>query len=175
MDFLQLCADRYSVRSFADTPIPDEVLNQILEAGRLAPTAMNLQPQRIFVIRSEEALEKMRTVKKCYGANTVLMVCGDTEVACNRPKVDHCMAEMDCTIATTQMMLAAKALGVGSCWINAPAALSDDPDMRALLASAGLGENERICASLALGYPEGELPSGRMERTGNQITWVTGT
>ena len=54
MDFLQLCADRYSVRSFADTPIPDEVLNQILEAGRLAPTAMNFQPQRVFVIRSED-------------------------------------------------------------------------------------------------------------------------
>ena len=50
MDFLKLCADRYSVRSFSDTPIPDDVLNQILEAGRLAPTAMNLQPQRIFVI-----------------------------------------------------------------------------------------------------------------------------
>ena len=55
MDFLKLCADRYSLRSFADTPIPDEALTQILEAGRLAPTAMNLQPQRIFVIRSEEA------------------------------------------------------------------------------------------------------------------------
>ena len=46
MDFLQLCAERYSARSFTEAPIPDEVLNRILEAGRLAPTAMNLQPQR---------------------------------------------------------------------------------------------------------------------------------
>ena len=146
MDFLKLCADRYSVRSFADTPIPDEVLNQILEAGRLAPTAMNFQPQRVFVIRSAEALEKMRTVKKCYGANTVLMVCGDTEVACNRPKVDHCMAEMDCTIATTQMMLAAKSLGVGSCWICA----FDVPAMHAVF---DLPDNLTPYVLLALGYP----------------------
>ena len=76
MNFLQLCADRYSVRSFAPGPIPDEILDQILEAGRLAPTAMNLQPQRIYVLRSEDALCRLRAVKKCYGADTVLLICG---------------------------------------------------------------------------------------------------
>ena len=155
MDFLKLCADRYSVRSFSDTPIPDEVLNQILEAGRLAPTAMNFQPQRIFVIRSEEALTKMRAVKKCYGAGTVLMVCGDTEVACNRPKVDHSMAEMDCAIVTTQMMLAATALGVGSCWICAF-------DVPAMAKAFDLPENLTPVVLLALGYPaEDAQPSPR--------------
>ena len=155
MDFLKLCADRYSVRSFADTPIPDGVLAEILEAGRLAPTAMNLQPQRIFVIRSEEALTKMRAVKKCYGAGTVLMVCGDTEVACNRPKVDHSMAEMDCAIVTTQMMLAATALGVGSCWICAF-------DVPAMAKAFDLPENLTPFVLLALGYPaEDASPSPR--------------
>ena len=146
MDFLALCAERYSVRSFSDAPIPDEVLAQILEAGRLAPTAMNFQPQRIFVIRSEEALAKMRAVKRCYGAGTVLMICGDTEVACNRPKVDHCMAEMDCTIATTQMMLAAWSLGVGSCWICAF-------DVPAMAKAFDLPDNLTPYILLALGYP----------------------
>ena len=84
--------------------------------------------------------------KKCYGANTVLMVCGDTEVACNRPKVDHCMAEMDCAIATTQMMLAAKSLGVGSCWICA----FDVPAMHAVF---DLPDNLTPYILLALGYP----------------------
>ena len=155
MDFLKLCADRYSVRSFADTPIPDDILNQILEAGRLAPTAMNFQPQRIFVIKSEEALAKMRAVKRCYGAGTVLMVCGDTEVACNRPKVDHCMAEMDCTIATTQMMLAAWSLGVGSCWICAF-------DVPAMAKAFDLPDNLTPYVLLALGYPsETAEPSPR--------------
>ena len=146
MDFLQLCAERYSARSFTEAPIPDEVLNRILEAGRLAPTAMNFQPQRVFVIRSEEALATMRTVKKCYGANTVLMVCGDTEVACNRPKVDHCMAEMDCAIVTTQMMLAAQELGIGSCWICAF-------DVPAMAKAFDLPENLTPYVLLALGYP----------------------
>ena len=146
MDFLKLCAERYSVRSFADTPIPDDILHQILEAGRLAPTAMNLQPQRIFVIRSEEALAKMRAVKKCYGVNTVLMVCGDTEVACNRPKVDHCMAEMDCAIVTTQMMLQAQELGLGTCWVCwFDTALTKQ--------TFGIPENEEVFALLPLGYP----------------------
>ena len=155
MDFLKLCADRYSVRSFSDTPIPDEVLNRILEAGRLAPTAMNLQPQRIFVIRSEEALAKMRTVKKCYGAGTVLMICGDTEVACNRPKVDHCMAEMDCTIVTTQMMLEAQSQGVGSCWICAF-------DVPAMAKVFDLPANLTPYILLALGYPaEDSVPNPR--------------
>lgn len=153
MNFLNLCADRYSVRSFSDTPIPDEVLNQILEAGRLAPTAMNLQPQRIFAIRSEEALAKMHTVKKCYGASTVLMVCGDTEVACNRPIVDHSMAEMDCTIATTQMMLAAQSLGVGSCWICAF-------DVPAMAKAFDLPENLTPYILLALGYPSEDCEPG---------------
>ena len=146
MDFLKLCEERYSLRSFADTPIPDDVLNQILEAGRIAPSAMNLQPQRVFVIRSEEALAKMRTVKKCYGANTVLMICGDTDIACNRPIVDHSMAEMDCTIATTQMMLAAQSLGVGSCWICAF-------DVPAMAAAFDLPSNLTPYILLALGYP----------------------
>lgn len=155
MDFLKLCADRYSVRSFSDALIPDEVLSQILEAGRLAPTAMNFQPQRVFVIRSEEALAKMRTVKKCYGANTVLMICGDTEIACNRPKVDHCLAEMDCTIVTTQMMLAAQALGVGSCWICAF-------DVPAMAKVFDLPENLTPYILLALGHPSEDCePSPR--------------
>ena len=155
MDFLKLCADRYSVRSFSDTPIPEEVLNRILEAGRLAPTAMNLQPQRIFVIRSEEALAKMRTVKKCYGAGTVLMICGDTEVACNRPKVDHCMAEMDCAIVTTQMMLDAQSQGVGSCWICAF-------DVPAMAKVFDLPANLTPYILLALGYPaEDSVPNPR--------------
>ena len=153
MDLLKLCAERYSLRSFADTPIPDDILNRILEAGRLSPTAMNLQPQRVFVIRSEEALAKMRTVKKCYGANTVLMICGDTEAACNRPIVDHCMAEMDCTIATTQMMLTAQSLGVGSCWICAF-------DVPAMAAVFDLPANLTPYILLALGYPSDTAEPG---------------
>lgn len=155
MDFLKLCAQRYSLRSFAGTPVPPEILESILEAGRLAPTAMNLQPQRILVLRSPEALAKLHGVKKCYGAGTVLLICGDTQVACDRPMVDHSMAEMDCSIVATHMMLAAQALGVGSCWICAF-------DVPAMKQAFELPEGLTPYLLLALGYPTSEAaPSPR--------------
>ena len=133
MEFSELAASRYSVRSFSDKPVPEELLNQVLEAGRLAPTAMNIQPQRIFVIRSQEAMDKLFSVRTCYGAPVVLMVCGDTDIACNRPKVDHCLAEMDASIVATHMMLQAAELGLGTCWMCAfdPKALSAAFDLPA--------------------------------------------
>ena len=68
-------------------------------------------------------------------------------------------------------MLAACAMGVGSCWINQPYHLDGDPDLRALLAPMGLTQEERICCSLALGLPEGPLFPGRKEHAGNQVIW----
>lgn len=62
MDFTELAAKRYSVRNYADRPVEPEKIQAVLEAGRLAPTAKNLQPQRIRVIQSPEALAKIREV-----------------------------------------------------------------------------------------------------------------
>jgi len=62
MDILELLKNRYSVRDFAPEQVPEELLSKILEAGRIAPTAKNQQPQRVYVLQSEEALEKIRAV-----------------------------------------------------------------------------------------------------------------
>ena len=62
MKFSQLAAQRYSVRRFDSRPVEQAVLDQILETGRLAPTAKNLQPQRIYVVRSEVLLAKLRAI-----------------------------------------------------------------------------------------------------------------
>ncbi len=155
MNFLELAAARYSCRSFSDTPVPADVLDAILEAGRLAPTAMNRQPQRIYVIQSPAALEKLTAVRKIYGAPVALLVCADTEVACNRPIVDHNLGEMDATIAATHMMLAAASLGVGSCWMCAfkPAEIS---------AAFDLPPHITPCLVMPLGYPAADgTPSER--------------
>lgn len=149
MDFLALCAARYSLRSYAPDPVPDAVLQEILEAGRLAPTAMNNQPQRIFVIRSSEAMEKLTAVKPCFGAPVVLLFCADTAAACDRPVTDHNMGEMDVSIVATHVMLAATNAGVGSCWVCAfePAKVAEALDI-----PAGLTP----CLLMPLGYPGGE-------------------
>ena len=60
MDFLELAKERYSVRKFSDKKVEREKLDAILEAGRCAPTAVNYQPQRVLVLESPEALEKLK-------------------------------------------------------------------------------------------------------------------
>ena len=75
MDFLELAKDRYSCRNFSKERIKKEDLDKILEAGRLAPTAKNNQPQRTLVLETEEDLAKFDECSPCrYGAQTVLLV-----------------------------------------------------------------------------------------------------
>ena len=78
MEFKQLVKARYSCKKYSDRPLEQEKLDAILEAGRLAPTAKNLQEQHVYVLRSPEALAKVDAVTPCrYGAGTVLAVAFD--------------------------------------------------------------------------------------------------
>ena len=78
MDFLQLAQNRYSVRKFTERSVEREIIDKILRAGTLAPTAKNLQPQRILVLTSKESLEKLDRATKCrFGAPAAMLVCYD--------------------------------------------------------------------------------------------------
>ena len=119
MDFSELIKQRYYVRKFSSRNVEQEKLDIILEAGRLAPTAKNQQPQRIYVLRSPEAIEKANIVSPCiYGATTVLLICGDTENCWRRPDTGTPGAETDCAIVCTHMMLQAQQLGIGSVMVG---------------------------------------------------------
>lgn len=74
MDFEKLCAERYSLRKFSDRPVEAEKLEKVLEAGHNAPTAHNLQPQRILVMQSKEALEKAEECTACKFHPPVILV-----------------------------------------------------------------------------------------------------
>ena len=107
MSFMDLCRERSSVRRYDSRPVEEEKLNQILEAGRLAPTACNYQPLRIYVIKSKEARTKLAAVTRMtYGAPVVLMVCYDkNESWKNTPKTfgeNYDGGEMDACIVGTQ-------------------------------------------------------------------------
>ena len=120
MDFLQLAADRYSVRSFSDRPIEPEKMEKILKAGQLAPTAVNFQPQKIYILKSKEAIDKIRSLTRfAYNAPVVLLFCADTLKAWKSP-VEHGYntGEMDLSIVCTHMMLEAWELGIGSVWVR---------------------------------------------------------
>ena len=147
MEFLELAQARYSVRKFADKPVEEEKLQKVLEAGACAPTAKNLQPQHIYVLKSEEAVAKMREITRCaFNAPVVLLVCGNKETAWVNPFNDRSSNEMDCSIVTTQMMLQAQELGLGTCW----ACWFDTAKTKEAFA---IPENEEVFAILPLGYP----------------------
>ena len=121
MDFLQLSKNRYSVRAFSDKAVEAEKLNKILEAGRLAPTAKNSQSQKIFVLKSKEALDRINAVTPMtYKAPVVLMVCYDKNISYKNPTdtriPNYDGGEVDAAIVTTAMMMEATDLGLGTLW-----------------------------------------------------------
>ena len=118
MGFLKLAEERYSVRSFTEKAVTKEDLEKILKAGHVAPTACNIQPQRILVINSEEAIAKLRKCTKChFNAPAAMLICYNEEESWTRPYDKALSAPVDAAIVATHMMLAAHNIGVGSCWV----------------------------------------------------------
>lgn len=148
MELDKVMAERFSVRDYKDTAIEEEKLNAILEAGRIAPTAANIQPQRVYVIKSEEGLSKIRAITHCaFNAPVVLMVAYDADKQWKNPLEEGiCAGLQDVSIVTTQMMLKAWDLGIGSCWVN------HFPPTETAKAF-GLPENEKVALLLPIGYP----------------------
>ena len=148
MDFNELAKTRYSVRSFTEKKIEKEKLDKIINAGYVAPTACNRQPQQIYVLQSAEAIEKLKQVCKfVFGSNTVIMITADRSREWKNPLTDkYHTGEIDCSIVLTQMMLQAWELGIGSCWIG-----YFNPDL--IAEKFALPANEQVIALLPLGYP----------------------
>ncbi|MBE6042167.1 MAG: nitroreductase [Clostridiales bacterium] len=120
MSFMELAKERYSVRSFSDRAVEQEKLEKIIEAGMIAPTAKNLQPVRIYVMKSADAMEKMNALTRCiYGAPAALLVCYNEDEAWHSPfNEGYDSGEMDASIILTHMMLEAWEQGIGSCWVG---------------------------------------------------------
>ncbi len=120
MDFEKVLKERFSVRKFEENKeIEEEKIQKILEAGRIAPTAKNLQPQKIYVIKSEEAKEKLDKVCPCrFKAPVTFLICSDKDIAWESPFEEYSSFEMDATICATQMMLETTNLGLGSCFVR---------------------------------------------------------
>lgn len=119
MDFLSLAKDRYSCKAYSDASVDASALADVLEAGHVAPTARNNQPQHIYVLQSPEALAKVDQLTPCrYNAPVVLLVCYDADNLSHYTNSDRDSGAEDASIITTHMMLAAASLGLGSCWVN---------------------------------------------------------
>lgn len=154
MDFFDVIKNRVSVRDYdPKRPVDNVTLYKILDAGRIAPSASNRQPWKFIIIHSSDMLSKVR---KCYGrdwfkdAPHILVVVGDKNKSWTRSIDSYNSLETDLTIAMDHMILAAEALGVGTCWIAA----FDNTILRNALQ---LNENEIVYSLTPLGYPRKEV------------------
>lgn len=153
-DFLDLAAERYSVRSFDSTPVDQAVIDKIIRAGQIAPTAVNSQPQMIYVAKSEDVMAKLNDVSPCiYGAPQCFVFCYNDENVAGRGEAGN-YGDIDVTIVLTHMMLEAANLGVGTCIVGYY-------DSAKLVEALDLPQNIHPVLLMPFGYPsEISEPSG---------------
>ena len=154
MDFTEVIKNRESIRNFDPAkPLLREILDRILDAGRIAPSAVNGQPWTFLLISSPEMLEKIRT---CYhrewfkDAPHVLVVKGSRKKAWVRTSDGYNSLETDLAIVMDHLVLAAENEGVANCWIAA----FNYSQLRQVL---GLTEDEEVFAMTPLGYPKADF------------------
>ncbi len=151
MDFLELATKRYSERYYDPRPIEEEKLRRILEAGRAAPTACNYQPQRFYIIRSEEGKDKLRTVTHFhFNAPLTILVCYDLNEVWKNPRDryydNYNSGEQDASIAAASMMFEAEELGIHSVWVRGF-------DSKTVTDVFGLPKNIIPVMMMPMGYP----------------------
>ena len=163
MEFSELVKKRYSARKYKPKKVEREKLLKILEAGRVAPTANNSQPQRLLVLEKEESLEKLKKTSKTFDAPLAIIVCADHEETWKRSYDGKDSADIDASIITDHMMLQAEELGLGSVWV-----CSFDPEI--LRKEFKIPSHVEPVNILIIGYPEGNAPSeNRHDKTRKRI------
>ena len=196
MNTLEAIRTRRSTRKFKTQPVELEKLQQIVEAGRFGPTGGNAQSNRFFVISNATALMMLKDMVQTAFAkmelrddlykslknSIMLSQKGNYSFSYNAPvlivvanKKDYGNNMADVACAVENMMLAANELDLGSCYINQLKWLNEEPSIRGYLGTLGLKDDERVYASVAIGYADTEsgLPN-RTEapRIGNEVVFV---
>ena len=196
MDALTLIKTRHSTRKFLQKSVGKEKLEQVIEAGRFAPSGGNNQTTHFIVIQDKEVLAELaRIVREEFAKmeltpDTYASLAKSIQLSKKGTYVFHYNAPVliltanrigygnnmaDCSCAVENMMLMANALNLGSCWINQINWLNNNPVMVAYLKKLGMQEGETVYVGMALDYPDSEdgLPFRRIvERKGNPVTYV---
>jgi nitroreductase len=162
LDVFEAIQNRRSIRQFKKQDVSDEMVDKLAEAARMAPTAGNAQPYQLVIVRQEE--QKQRLSKAAYGqkqvasASVVFVVCADLKRAqesyAERGRTLYCI--QDTAVVTQNILLAAHALGLGTCWIGA---FKEDEAKKVVNAP----EDVRPVSMIPVGYPA-ESPAQRPRR-----------
>lgn len=191
--FLDVIARRRSCRRYQDRPLDERLIETVVNAGRQAPSGGNCQYNQFLIITNRDLLNRLAVnaqkafARMEYDENTYKSLRSTIQRAkkdedyvyhYNAPalivvanRIGHGNGMADASTAMENMMLAATALGLGSCWINQTHWLRDEPSIRELLLQAGMDEGNTVYASMALGYSD-EPPREGPELTGNRVVWV---
>jgi len=165
MSVLDVIRARKSTRKYREDPIPEEALNRILEAARLAPSGKNLQPWKFIIVKDQGLKDRLAeaSIRQYFMAKAPLII-----VACAFP--DDCYERMgrymkswpvDVAIAVEHMMLQAQEEGLGTCWIGA----FEESEVKAVL---DVPEYVRVLALTPLGYPD-DVPKDRGRKNLEEI------
>jgi len=163
MEFLSLVKKRKSIRAYKPDPVPQKVLDAVLEAGRFAPSACNFQPWYFVVLQGKKEMVRLSNGYKqqwFLHAPAALVVCIDTTKAWKRSD-GKAYGDVDAAIAMDHMILAATEQGLGTCWIGAF-------NREAVSKALGLPAHIEPVVMTPLGYPEGE-PETRPRKTMEEI------
>ncbi len=168
MTFLELAKRRYSCRKYNTRPVESQKLEMILEAGRVAPSAVNFQPWHYYVFQEKNALTKIYQVyhrEWFQTAPCVILICGDHDRSWKRKEgKDHC--DIDVAITADHMTLQATELELATCWI-----CNFDPEKtRELL---HLPDHLEPAVILSLGYPLDEVDPDRHTDKRKSLSEIT--
>ena len=153
MNLVDILKKRKSIRKYTDEQIPQETLDKVIEAGKLAPSGRNKKPVKLIPIRDKETLEYLSNTRShgsqiLAGANTAIVVVGDSELS------DTWIE--DCSIAMMIMQLRATELGVGNCWVQVRGRYLDETgELTADLIKSKLNIEDKYSVEcmLSLGMP----------------------
>ena len=164
MDAIQNLLKRRSVRQYTSQQVPEALLDQVLEAGAFAPSGMNSQVSIMVAVTDKETRDQLSRMNAAvmgadsdpfYGAPCVVVVLADPE--------RYTWVE-DASLVMGNLMNAAHAVGLGSCWIHRAREMFDSEEGKALLKKWGLSETLRGVGNCILGYPQ-EIPAARERKT----------
>ena len=171
MDAMANLLTRRSIRSYRPDMLPREVIEKIAEAGTYAPTGKNQQSPIIVAVTNKALRDRMSALNAAvletesdpfYGAPVVLVVLAE------RSNPNHVY---DGALVMGNLMLAAHAMGVGSCWINRARQVYDSEEGKAILRELGIEGDYEGIGNCILGYADGELPEAR-PRKENWVYWA---
>ncbi|MCD7797222.1 MAG: nitroreductase family protein [Clostridiales bacterium] len=147
MNFSELAKERFSCRKFKETKVKQEKIDTIIQSALLAPTAVNRQPQKIFVLTDKEKLLRLKECTRFdFDAPLCFIICADKSKAWTRKYDGENSAQIDASIVVTHMMLQAQDIGLGTTWV-----MSFDPQK--VRSAYSIPDNLEIVALLPTGYP----------------------